>query len=97
MKEQPKLTLHPRDGNVWVNPTTEPLRPIECLCLNCIKMKPGQPDHCKFAQVFYNACVEGKIALMVTRCQTWSDKRSAWEQLSGVEKIKLEKMEETIP
>ncbi len=60
--------LHPRDGEVWVNPVTETMRKDECLCLNCANLKPNQRDNCSFAQAFYDTCVKGKIALMVTRC-----------------------------
>ncbi|MBI2121932.1 MAG: hypothetical protein HYT98_02310 [Candidatus Sungbacteria bacterium] len=69
MKEQPKQIPHPRDGKVWVNETTEAWRKDECLCLNgCANMKPGQPDHCQIAQRLFDACVDGRAALMVTRC-----------------------------
>ena len=53
---------------VWVNPTTEPLRRDECLCLNCDKMHSGQSNHCPVAQVFFEMCKTHNIALMVTRC-----------------------------
>ena len=41
MKEQPKKEVH-YEKEVWVNPTTELLRKIECLCLNCAFLKPGK-------------------------------------------------------
>ena len=68
MKEQPKKIVHPRDGEVWVNPTLEALRPSECLCLNCVKFKPGQPDHCVIAQDAYAVAVKHKVAFPMSRC-----------------------------
>lgn len=67
MKEAPRQEEH--YGNmVWVNPTTEAIRREECLCLNCNKCKPGQPNHCHIAQALYEVCKRENIALAVTRC-----------------------------
>jgi hypothetical protein len=83
---------------VWVNLTTERLRQDECLCLNCGKLKPGQPDNCQRAQAFYEICVQANIAIIITRCRDWDEKKkNPQENLSDVEKAKLLKMEETIP
>jgi len=72
MQRQPEKINHQRDGEVWVNPTTEALRKDECLCLNgCARMKPGQPDHCEIAARLYIACIDGKTALIVTRCSLY--------------------------
>lgn len=73
MKKKPKQEIH-YNKVVWVNPTTEPLRKQECLCLNCSRMKPGQEDHCPLAKKLYEACVGGDIALAVTRCASWQPK-----------------------
>ena len=73
MKQPPKQEAH-YGQTVWVNPTTEPLRREECLCLNCDRLKPGQPDNCPVAQAFYEACVKGNVALAVTRCPEWRPK-----------------------
>lgn len=70
MKKQPKKEIH-FGAEVWVNPTTELLRPKECLCLNCGNFNPGQPDHCAIAQAFYEICLKEGVALMVTRCLLW--------------------------
>jgi hypothetical protein len=51
---------------VWVNPDVEKLRKKECLCLNCRDM-----NVCNYAQVFYKACVEGNIAMIITRCKSF--------------------------
>ena len=48
---------------VYVNTMTESLRRSECLCLNCESMKS-----CEYAKAFYELCIKGNIALMVTRC-----------------------------
>jgi hypothetical protein len=73
MKKQPKKEAH--FGNeVWVNPTTESLRRQECLCLNCGRLKPGQPDNCAIAEAFYKICVNANIAIMITRCRMWCKK-----------------------
>lgn len=70
--------MHPRDGEVWVNPVTEAMRKDECLCLptggNCANLKPNQPDNCPIAQALFEACVAGKTALMVTRCSLYQPK-----------------------
>jgi hypothetical protein len=71
MKEKARKETHPRDGEVWVNPATESLRKDECLCFNCAKCKPGQPDHCPIAQALFEICKKGKVALAVTRCPEW--------------------------
>lgn len=68
MIEQPRKEMH-YGKEVWVNPTTETLRRNECLCLNgCANMKPGQLDHCPIAQRLYQVCMDGNVALAVTRC-----------------------------
>lgn len=59
--------------DVWVNKDTETLRKKNCLCLQCAKMKPAL-DNCPYAQVFYENCKRGNIALMVTRCRGWQPK-----------------------
>lgn len=75
MIESAKKITHPRDGEVYANPTTEALRKDECLCLNgCANMKPGEPDHCQIAQRLFDACVDGRAALMVTRCGLYTPK-----------------------
>ena len=53
---------------VWVNVRTETLRPTECLCFNCGKMKPGDPDHCPIATAFYGVCRLTGTAFAMTRC-----------------------------
>lgn len=70
MKEKARKETH-YGKEVWVNPTTESLRRDECLCLNCAKMKPGQPDHCPIAQALYEICKKGNIAMAITRCPVW--------------------------
>jgi hypothetical protein len=77
MKKKPRKETHPRDGEVWVNPTTESLRKDECLCLNCAKCRPGQPYHCPIAQALFDVCKKGKIALAVTRCPEWEEAASS--------------------
>ncbi len=67
MKEQPKQEVH-HGHEVWVNPTIESLRRTECLCLNCDKLDPGEPDSCSIATAFYKICVKTDVALAVTRC-----------------------------
>lgn len=75
MKEAPKQ--EERYGvMVWVNPTTEAVRKTECLCFNCKHMNPGKAGHCLKAQALFGVCIEGDIALAVTRCSTWNPKES---------------------
>lgn len=73
MKEKARKEMH-YEKEVWVNPTTESLRKDECLCLNCNNLKPGQPDNCSIAQVFYKTCVKENVALLVTRCPLFEPK-----------------------
>lgn len=75
MKEQPKKEAH-YGQKVWVNPITEALRKSECLCLNCGNLKPGQPDNCPIAQLFYEICVTNNVAIATTRCFIWKPKAS---------------------
>lgn len=75
MKEAPKQEKH-YEVAVWVNKTTEAMRKTECLCLHCVNMKPGEEGHCLKAQALFGVCIEGDIALTVTRCSTWGPKES---------------------
>ncbi len=59
---------------VWVNPTTEALRRTECLCLNCAKSKPGEPDHCPIAAAGYSLCRANGVAFAMTRCPLFVQK-----------------------
>jgi hypothetical protein len=54
---------------VWTNTVTDAMRKIECLCLNCNNI-----SHCPMAHRFFDACKEENIALMVTRCKSFTDK-----------------------
>lgn len=72
MKTKPRLEEHHKK-ETWTNPTTDPLRREECLCLNCGEFKPGK-NNCPFAKKLYEVCVKAKIALMVTRCGYWEPK-----------------------
>ena len=53
--------------NVWTNIQTDELRKTDCLCLNCSKT-----HDCPQAKTFYQICVDCDIALMVTRCKSFS-------------------------
>lgn len=59
---------------VWSNVNAEAIRKAHCLCLNCDRMKPGEPDHCTKAQKAYELCKEENLAFMVTRCPDWEAK-----------------------
>jgi hypothetical protein len=59
---------------VWENPTAEAIRKEECLCLNCGRMKPGQPDHCQVAAAFYEICKVNGNAFVLSRCAHWNPK-----------------------
>lgn len=57
---------------VWVNPDTESQRREKCLCLNCENMNTAEkPENCVLAHRLYKVCVDGDIALMVTRCLSY--------------------------
>lgn len=49
---------------VWVNPDVEKLRKKECLCFNCQHI-----NVCLYSQIFYKACIEWNIAVLITRCK----------------------------
>jgi hypothetical protein len=72
MHEQPIQQVHYGKA-VWVNPTTEAVR-VECLCLNCGRMKPGQLDHCPIASKLYAVSVADNVAMTITRCPVWTPK-----------------------
>ena len=59
---------------VSANEFTESLRREECLCLNCYRMRPEDPEHCTYAADLYRVCRAGNIALCVTRCKRFSAK-----------------------
>jgi hypothetical protein len=70
MQVQPISVL--RHGQqVWENPTVEAIRREECLCLNCARMKPGEPDHCPIARRFYEICKVHGTAFALSRCDSW--------------------------
>jgi hypothetical protein len=60
---------------IFENQLTDPLRKVECLCLNCTRLKTGPGEEsCPMAQAFFKICVDNGIALMVTRCPVFDDK-----------------------
>ncbi len=59
---------------VWVSPLLEEIRREECLCWNCSRLKPGQPDNCSIAESLYGICVRENVATPVTRCPKWESK-----------------------
>ena len=60
---------------VWVSPLLEEIRGEECLCWNCSRLKPQQPDNCSIAESLYRICVEYGVATPVTRCPVWQPKQ----------------------
>jgi len=62
-----KETIYERQ--VWVNPTTEPLRKEECLCLNCKDM-----DKCVIHSELFKICIMVDTAFSMTRCPKWKVK-----------------------
>lgn len=67
MEKEP-IIIEKYGVKVYANPTTEALRPLECLCLNCNKQKNDPKENCEVAFKLFNICVEHNIALAVTRC-----------------------------
>lgn len=59
---------------VWAHDVMDGQRREHCLCMNCDKMKPGEPDHCRIAQKGYELCVTENVAFMMTRCPYWAPK-----------------------
>ena len=57
----------------WETPAMDTLRREHCMCLHCLKMKPGEPDHCPVAQKLYEVCKNNGMAFMVTRCKHWKE------------------------
>jgi hypothetical protein len=74
-RKQPRKETH-FSKEVWVSPAIETLRPKECLCMNCKKLKPNQADNCRIAQRLYGICVKENTALAVTRCPEFLSKSS---------------------
>lgn len=60
--------------NVWTNRLMDEARREHCLCLNCARMKPGEPDHCEIAQDLYAVSKTHDTAMMITRCPDWTPK-----------------------
>lgn len=71
--EQPKR-VSKYNKKVWETPTMDFLRKNHCMCHNCDRMKPTEPDHCKIAQSFYAICKEHGTAFILTRCESWKEK-----------------------
>jgi len=59
---------------VQVSKKLEELRPTHCLCMSCVRLKPGQLNNCPIAQGLYNVCAGNDVALAVTRCPHYVDK-----------------------
>lgn len=75
MRVSPEQRTHKKyQTTAWVNPTTEALRPEECLCLNCGNMKPGEDGHCHIATKLYTICLDENVAMAITRCPLWTPK-----------------------
>ncbi len=71
MKSPPTIT--PKAGaNLWVNPTTDPLRPKECLCRNC-----GAAQTCETRAEFKRLSKLSRVEWMVTTCPFWRGKGAA--------------------
>lgn len=56
---------------VWTNRSMDNARKAHCLCLNCAKMNPGEPDHCRIAQEGYELCRRNNVTFCMTRCPEW--------------------------
>ncbi|NQU83589.1 MAG: hypothetical protein HQ536_02665 [Parcubacteria group bacterium] len=69
MKTKPAQEEH-YGADVWVSPTVEKLRREECLCLNC-----GRVGSCVAALDLYAICKSNNLALAVTRCPKWKEKK----------------------
>ncbi|MBI2047525.1 MAG: hypothetical protein HYT27_00130 [Parcubacteria group bacterium] len=59
---------------LWENTFMDTLRRKHCLCLNCAKLKPGQPDNCPIAQAGFELCKKYNTAYAMTRCPEWVEK-----------------------
>jgi len=49
------------------------IRRGNCMCLQCLNMKPGKPDHCSIAAAFYEICKTHGNAFIMTRCDSWKE------------------------
>jgi hypothetical protein len=56
---------------VWENALFEDQRRGNCMCHQCKRMKPGEPDHCQIASKFYEICKDHGCAFILTRCEDW--------------------------
>jgi hypothetical protein len=55
----------------WTNNETEPLRPANCLCLNCEGGGDGEADGCPHEQAIMDMCAENDLRVAVSRCPVW--------------------------
>lgn len=59
---------------VWECTYMDLIRKDMCMCLDCGKFKPGQPDHCPIATDLFEVCKKHGNAFMMTRCPIWEPK-----------------------
>lgn len=59
---------------VWVQSDLKGKHRDHCLCWNCDKLKPGQPDNCPIAQKLYAICVEHGTVNPVYECPEFQPK-----------------------
>ena len=65
---------------VWQDPEMDEARKTSCLCLRCVKMRPGTTEHCTIAAEGYAMCKKHNVAYMMTRCPLWEDRGSSRDQ-----------------
>lgn len=67
--KNPAQQVESHGKKIWLNELMDYLRRTECLCLNCARLKPCQPDNCAHAQsLFDNYCKPIGLKFAITGC-----------------------------
>lgn len=56
------------------DPTADAMRRERCLCLHCVRLKPGDVLNCSSAEVLFALCKTRGMAMVVTRCMDYKQK-----------------------
>lgn len=58
---------------VWEISKIDQIRRDNCMCLHCLKLKPGEKENCQIAQKLFEICQKHGNAMIVTRCEEWAE------------------------
>ena len=66
------IKASPYGTEITINPRTENMRELECLCFNCAKL--NTTPKCRIAAVYYNLGMANNTLAMITGCQQFEEK-----------------------